>query len=199
MILAARYRALAVVLLATILSGCATVVASLSDKPVDHFHGTRTWPQKAEDASIEYKAKVNLARSELSRERDRFVVVAWNGQVLLAGQAASDSEKARAESIVAGIRHVAQVHNELQVVERASLAARISDAFITLRVKAHLLIGSETPGRRVKVVTENGVVYLMGLLTHEESEKAVDVARDTYGVQKIVKIFEYIAPENATR
>lgn len=181
------------------LAGCASWVAPMSDQKVDTWQGTRTWGSKIEDQSIERKVYLNIVRSEPSLKDSRLVVVSWNGQVLLAGQVRSDGVRQKAEATARNVRRVQHVHNELQVDKPASLPARMNDGWITTRVKTRLLFGPDLPGRRVKVVTENGVVYLMGLLTREEGDQVAAAARDIYGVQKIVKIFEYIAPENAVR
>lgn len=187
---------LAILLLPT---GCASWVVSMSDQPVDQYHGTRTTGARIEDQRIERMAWINAMRTIPALKDARLVVVSWNGQVLLTGQVPAETEKQQAESVVGAIRHVAHVHNELVIGERIGRAARASDAWITTRVKLRLLFGPDVPGRRVKVVTENGVVYLMGLLTREETDMAVTAARSVYGVQKIVKIVEYIDAAHAVR
>lgn len=181
------------------LTGCASWVAPMSDQAVDQYHGTRTLGAKIEDHRIERKAFINAIRTIPGMRDSRLVVVSWNGQVLLAGQVANADLKQKAETTTAAVRHVLHVHNELETGEPISPLVRASDASITTRVKMRLLFAPDVPGRRTKVVTENGVVYLMGLLTRDEAEMAVASARKVYGVQKIVKIVEYIDPKNATR
>lgn len=176
-------------------AGCASWVAPLSHQAIDQDHRYRTTGSSIEDQAIERKAHINLYRTLPESPASRIVAVSWNSQVLLAGQVPSAEAKKRAEAIVREIRRVVHVHNELTIDEPASLAARASDAWITGWVKTRLLFTTGVPARRVKVVTENGVIYLMGLLTREESEKAVNAVRTTRGAQKIVKIFEYISPD----
>ena len=120
------------------------------------------------------------------------MVVSYNGNVLLAGQVASEDLSTQAENIASQVRHVRNVHNELQVVGSGSFLARTNDTWLTSKVKSRLLINGDAPGWRTKVVTENGVVYLMGLLTHAEADAVVAQVQKVYGVQKIVKIIEYI-------
>lgn len=185
----------ATLLAATILlAGCVSWIAPLSDRTVDRNHGTRTLGSKIEDEAIERKTYLNIVRGAPDLAQARLVATSWNGQLLLVGQVPSDAGKQRAEAIARDVRHVLHVHNELVVGAPVSLLVRMSDGWITTRVKARLLFGPDVPGRRVKVVTENGVVYLMGLLTREESDTVVNAARGVYGVQKIVKIFEYVDP-----
>lgn len=175
-----------------LLAGCASLQAPLSAEPLDRDHGQRTLGARIEDSAIEHKVAVNISRADAGLRAARVVVVSWNGQVLLAGQVGSEDLRRKAEDTARKVRHVQHVHNELVVGTHAGLGARMADVGITAGVKLRLLFGPDVPGRRVKVVTENGVVYLMGLLTREESGLAVNAAREVYGVQKIVKIFEYI-------
>lgn len=192
-------RSACLLVLLSILTGCASWVAPMSDQPVDQFHGKRTHGARIEDQAIERKVYINAIRTLPATRDQRLVVVSWNAQVLLTGQVPGEADKQKLEALATSVRHVAHVHNELEVGNPISLLARASDGWITTRVKARLLFGPDVPGRRIKVVTENGVVYLMGLLTREETEQAVTAARGVYGVQKIVKIVEYIDPANARR
>ena len=179
------------VLFATV-SGCASLSKGMSEEPVDQNHGKRTFGAFIEDGNIERKVAVNLARASAELDESRIVVVSYNGNVLLAGQVANDDLKAQAGNIAEQVRHVRHVHNELQVVGSNSFLARTNDTWLTSKVKSRLLINGEAPGWRTKVVTENGVVYLMGLLTHDEADAVVEQVQKVYGVQKIVKIIEYI-------
>ena len=179
------------VLFATV-SGCASLSKGMSEEPVDQNHGKRTFGAFIEDGNIERKVAVNLARASAELDESRIVVVSYNGNVLLAGQVANEDLKAQAGNIAEQVRHVRHVHNELQVVGSNSFLARTNDTWLTSKVKSRLLINGEAPGWRTKVVTENGVVYLMGLLTHEEADAVVEQVQKVYGVQKIVKIIEYI-------
>lgn len=184
-------------LLVLLNTGCASWVAPLSHQAIDQDHRYRTTGSFIEDQAIERKANINLYRTLPESPASRIVVVSWNSQVLLAGQVPSAEARLRAEAITREIRRVVHVHNELAIANPVSLAARASDAWITGWVKTRLLFTPGVSARRVKVVTENGVIYLMGLLTREESDKAINAVRNTRGAQKIVKIFEYISPNRA--
>lgn len=179
-------------LITLLTSGCATLIAPLSDRDIDRFHGKRTMGARIEDQAIEYKSLVNLRRDDRISPDARIVPTSWNGQVLLVGQVRSEYAREQAGKKTAAIRHVQHVHNELDIATRNSFLVRFSDGWTTFRVKGRLLFGPDVPGRRIKVVTESGVVYLMGLVNHVEAEQAVQSAKKAYGVQKIVKIFEYI-------
>ena len=97
-----------------------------------------------------------------------------------------------ASAQVEPLRNVRRVHNELTVAGETTLLSRTNDGWLTTKVKTALSAGELTDATRIKVVTENAVVYLMGLLTRSEADAAVALAREIKGVQKIVKVFEYI-------
>src|SRR5690554_1654983 len=144
------------------------------------------------DQAIETKTKINIKRAREPLSTQRIVVVSFNGQLLLAGQVESESLKRQAGDIANNIRHVADVHNELQVSGKASFLARMNDTWLTSKVKTRLAFAKDARASRTKVVTENGVVYLLGLMTRKEADAVVAQVQKTYGVQKIVKIIEYI-------
>lgn len=119
--------------------------------------------------------------------------------VLLTGEAATAQIKAEAEKVVAQIPQVKSVVNELEVAAPSSFGTRSNDTYITGRVKASFVGANKFDINAVKVVTENGVVYLLGLVTKQEGEDATEIARGIGGVKKVVRIFEYIpvAPSRA--
>lgn len=185
-------RALFLVLCLSLLSGCIRMVAATSSEPVDRQHGKRTLGATIEDQAIENKVRINLYRASEQLADSRLKVVSYNGIVLLAGQVANEDLKKQAGNIARRIRHVEQVHNELQVVGANSFPARMNDAWLTTKTKMRLYFNGDAPGGRTKVVTVNGVVYLMGLMTREEGDAVVKAVQKVYGVQKIVKIIEYV-------
>jgi len=174
------------------LTGCATLVAPFSNQPMDLNHGERTWGAAIEDQAIETKVRVNIKRAGPPLIDQRIIVVSYNGNVLLAGQVANEELKTQAGNIAQRVRHVRHVHNELDIIGAGSALAHVNDAWITSKVKTRLAFNGDAPASRTKVVTENGVVYLFGLLTREEADAVVAQVQKVYGVQKIVKIIEYI-------
>lgn len=174
------------------LSGCVSLMAPLGSEPMDRNHGERTFGAFIEDNAIETKIRVNIKRSSEPLKKQRIVVVSFNGQVLLAGQVNNAEQKRAAEEIARSIRHVEEVHNELTQSGKISWLARVNDSWITSKVKTRLAFSRDTDASRTKVVTENGVVYLLGLMTRAEADAVVKRVQKVYGVQKIVKIIEYI-------
>lgn len=123
-------------------------------------------------------------------------ISSYNYTVLLTGEAPTPEAKAAIEKIASEIPQVRNVVNEIEVSGNSSATSRSSDTFITASVKANLISGSKGKFEpdQVKVVTERGVVYLLGLVTREEADAITDVARTTSGVMKVVRVFEYIEP-----
>lgn len=181
-------------LLAALLSagGCVHLVAPLSEQLMDGNHGKRTLGSRIEDQSIEYKARINLYRSGGAARSSRIRITSFNGRVLMTGQVADNSTRQAVEKIVRDIRHVRDVHNELTLSGAVSWLARFNDTWLTAKTKIRLLAHQATPGRRTKVVTESGAVYLMGLVTRQEAQEIVAQVQKVYGVQKIIKVLEYL-------
>ena len=119
-------------------------------------------------------------------------MVSYNGYLLIAGQVPSETLKARATTIARDIAGVRRIYNELEIAAPSSGMTRTSDTWITAKVKTVLLAKTETDGSRVKVVTENGVVYLMGLVSSKEAKRISAATADISGVQRVVQLFELI-------
>lgn len=175
------------------ISGCTSVVNASREKPIEDDRGTRTFGSKIDDSLIETKAGVNIAKADPDLDNNSHIVVtSFNGVVLLAGQTPREDLKAKAEQAASAVQRVKTVHNELQVLQPSSLLARQNDAWLTTKIKTQMLTDPSIPGSRIKVVTENGIVYLLGLLTKQEAAQATNLVQGVSGVQKIVKLFEYI-------
>jgi osmotically-inducible protein OsmY len=148
---------------------------------------------QTEDKEIELRGE--------SRVNDRFGdkvhinVTSFNRNLLLTGEAPDAATKAQIEKIVREIPNVRGVVNEIQIAGVSSYSARGNDSYLTSKVKARFIDNSGGfSANHVKVVTEGGVVYLLGLVARKEAEAAVEIARTTGGVQKVVRVFEYIEP-----
>ena len=183
---------LGTLLLIPVLSGCGSFLASVESNPIKDDPGERTLAQQLEDETIETKSVVNIHAADDRFDGAHLTVVSYNGFVLIAGQVSSEELKAKATNVVREVRDVRRIYNELEVAAPTSAMTRTSDTWITTKVKSWLLGSPDTPGLRVKVLTENGVVYLMGLVTTEEADRVADVAADMSGVQRVVRLFELI-------
>ncbi|MFJ3482340.1 BON domain-containing protein [Pseudomonas sp. NPDC090202] len=175
------------------ISGCSSVVNASREAPIDDDRGTRTLGSKIDDSLIETKVAVNIAKASPDLDNNSHIVVtSFNGVVLLAGQTPRADLKQLAEQTASQVQKVKKVSNELQVIQPSSMLARSNDTWLTSKIKTEMLTDSAIPGSRIKVVTENGIVYLLGLLTQQEATRATNLVQGVSGVQKIVKLFEYI-------
>jgi osmotically-inducible protein OsmY len=142
-----------------------------------------------EDEKIEWKIRVEV----IEGFKDAHInATSYNLSVLLTGQVLTEQAKKDVETAARSNSGVKTVANEITVGGNSSLASRSSDSLITTSVKARLINNGKVSPSHVKVVTESGVVYLMGILTREESDAAAEIARTTSGVSRVVKVFEYI-------
>ena len=178
--------------LACLLGGCGGLLAAIDAPAIEEDPGKRTYGSQLEDQAIETKARVNIEASDPRFESAHFDVTSFNGYVLLTGQVLEEDMKSKAEEVLSRIREVRRIYNELTVSGNTSAITRVSDTVLTGKVKTALLANPETEGTRVKVKTENGVVYLMGLASRGEAERITEVARSIRGAQKIVRMFELI-------
>jgi len=174
------------------LSGCGSLLTAMNADTIEEDRGKRTFARMIEDNNIETKATVNIHAADEAFHDAHVVVVSYNGYVLIAGQVNSEELKATATDTVRKIRGVRRIYNELEIAAPSSAITRTSDAWITTKVKSWLIGASDTEGMRTKVVTENGVVYLMGLTTQAEAEQISGKAAGISGVQRVVRLFELI-------
>ena len=175
------------------ISGCSSVLTSTRNSPIEDDRGTRTIGSKIDDSLIETKVSVNIAKANADLDKGSHIVVSsYNGVVLLAGQTPRADLKSLAEQTASQVQRVKKVHNELQVMQPSSILARNNDAWLTTKIKAQMLGDASVPSTRIKVISENGLVYLLGLVTQGEANAATNVVQGVSGVQKIVKLFEYI-------
>jgi osmotically-inducible protein OsmY len=172
------------------LTGCGSFLATMQAGPIEDDPGERTVGQLIEDDNIETKAVVNIHAADDGFDDAHIVVVSFNGYVLLAGQVTDERLKAMATDVLRKIHGVRRIYNELEIASPSSGMTRTSDTWITTKVKSWLLGSTRIEGTRVKVVTENGVVYLMGLATREESDRIAAKAASIGGVQRVVRLFE---------
>ena len=149
------------------------------------------------DEGIEIRAGNRI--SDKFGDRVHVNITSYNRTVLLTGEVPDAGVKAEIEKITAGVPNVKAISNELQIGALSSLQNRSNDAYLTSKVKARFIDANQFATNHVKVVTENGVVYLMGLVKQRESASAVEIARTTAGVLKVVRVFEVISDTEARR
>ena len=191
-------RGLTLLMCAAALSACAPLVVGgaavgTALVAVDR----RTSGAQLDDQGIELRASNRI--KEQFGERANVSVTSYNRQVLLTGEAASEAVKAEVERVVAGVDNVRSIVNELGVVNSPSFSQRSSDTLITGKVKAGMVDAKDLSAVAFKVVTTRGTVYLMGRVTQREATRATDIARNTSGVMRVVRVFEILTEEELAR
>ena len=151
----------------------------------------RTSGTQIDDQAIELKSVRRIA--DVIGDRGHVNVTSYNRLVLLSGEVPTEADKAAVEQAVARIDNVRSIVNELTLAAPSSLSARSNDTLMTSKVKASMVDAKDIQANAYKVVTERGVVYLMGRVTEREANRAADIARGVSGVQKVVKVFDVVS------
>lgn len=173
------------------IQGCApVVVGAAAGGAVMVADDKRTTGTMVDDQTIELK--VAGAFDDSKKLSDAHInVTSFNGIVLLSGEVPTPAQRVQAEQLALKVQKVRRVHNELTLGPNSSLGSRSKDTWITTKVKSKLFGDKKVSANQIKVVTEAGTVYLMGLVPHQEADAAVAVVRETDDVKRIVKLFEY--------
>ena len=185
------------VTLAGSLAACAPLVLGGAAVGAIMAFDRRTSGAQIEDEAIELRAASRLR--EAFGDRAHINLTSYNRQVLLTGEVPNEQAKQTAEQLVSKVDNVRSIVNELAVLGNSSLAQRSSDTLITGKVKASFVDEKNLYVGAFKVVTERGVVYLMGRVTKAEADRATTIARRVNGVQRVVRIFEILSEDEVRR
>ena len=186
------FRIITLICAFSVVSGCAPVVvggAAAAGGAV--AKDPRTVGTMLDDESIELKIQQQIAAEPELLENTHVNVTSYNGVVLLTGEAFFPDHKQHVEEIARQQDKVREIRNALRIGPASAPSSRSRDTRITAWVKSRLLDADNLDSSRIKVVTENSAVYLMGMVRREEAKRAVDIVRTTKGVARIVKVFEY--------
>ncbi len=186
-----KMKHLLILILLGLLPGCAAVVAGGAASSVIMAQDRRTPGTIVEDKSIQLKCMREINEVAEKDPNVHVAAVSYNNRVLLVGQAPNRKVRDEIEQSVKKVAKVKQLHNEIKIAEPTPMLTRSKDSWITTKIKGEMAVTQDFNPTRVKVVTEDGVVYLLGLIKKDEEYIAVDIARHVKGVKKVVKIFEY--------
>ncbi len=181
----------------TTLSGCAPLIVGGAVMTGIVATDRRTTGAQVEDDSIELKV-ASAVRQELG-DRVHLNVTSFNRKVLLSGEARTQADKDRAEKLAQNQENVQSVVNDLAIGPASSLTQRSKDTVITSQVKAAFIDAKDLQVNSIKVVTERGIVYLIGRVTAREAKRASDIVRSIGGVAKVVRVFDEISEEELKR
>lgn len=174
------------------LQGCVAVVTTTAAGGVLVAEDRRTNAAMLEDEGIELKAQNRISENfKQYSDTMHLNVTSYNRNVLITGEVPSEEVKSGIEKFVKDTQNVRNVTNELVIAEPTSYGSRSNDTLITSKVKSRFIEARKFQPNWVKVVTENKVVYLIGIVNHKEAADAADIAAYTSGVDKVVKVFEY--------
>lgn len=185
---------LSIILIAPLLllQGCAPVAVTGATTAVSTVVADRrTTGTIIEDEAIENKSRLALwDRKELNK-RVHVNFTSYNTSVLVSGEAPTEEDRQAVIDLVKNVEKVTRVFDEITIAGPSSILSRSADGVVTAKIKTKLIAEKDLSTLHIKVVTENGVTFLMGLVSREEGDIATEIARRTGGVQKVVKLFEY--------
>ena len=185
-------------LIAPLLGACvpALIVGGAAGTAIS-YHDRRTTGIQADDETAEWKGRNRLPAPYRDKANVNFT--SFNRILLVTGEVPDESARRAIGEMAEGIEGTRQVHNELQIAPPTTLGSRSNDVFISSKFKARLLDSDQVASNHIKPVTENGVLFLLGLVSEREARAAIDIARTTAGVRKVVKLFEVLPDEEIRR
>lgn len=181
-----------IILLAYTLQGCVGAAAVAVVTGASMATDERTFGKQIDDQGIEFKASSELSENEALNNQTNIHVVSINGSVLMVGQAPNNDLRSLAVAKVSKIEGVLQVHNQIRISNTISFTTRSNDTWLTSKVKTALFSSDTLDATNIKVITENGEVFLMGLVSEANANEAVKIARNISGVNRVFKAFEYL-------
>ncbi|EHM49492.1 osmotically-inducible protein OsmY [Yokenella regensburgei] len=184
---------LAVLISALLLQGCvAAAVVGTAAVGTKAATDPRSVGTQVDDSTLELRVNSALSKDEQIKKEARINVTAYQGKVLLVGQAPNSELSSRAKQIAVGVDGATEVFNEIRIGQPISLGTASSDTWITTKVRSQLLSSDQVKSSNVKVTTENSEVFLMGLVTDREGKAAADMASRVSGVKHVTTAFTYL-------
>jgi osmotically-inducible protein OsmY len=185
-------RSLIVLGTVVLLQGCAAAVVAGTASAVTAANDRRTIGSQIDDNNIEIKASIALSEVERLEKFANISAVSVNGIVLLVGQVSNEEMRNEAQRTIEGVSGIRKIHNQIRIGSNIGITTQTHDSWLTSKVKGQLLTAKDISSNNIKVVTENAEVFLMGLVSDSESTQAVNIARNVSGVERVIKVFEYM-------
>ncbi|AKG68465.1 MULTISPECIES: division/outer membrane stress-associated lipid-binding lipoprotein [Serratia] len=183
----------AVLFSALLLQGCvAGVVVGSAAVATKTATDPRTVGTQVDDGTLEARVENAISKDQQLKKEARVVATAYQGKVLLTGQAPTTELASRAKQIALGVDGAAEVYNEIRQGTPVSLGTASSDTWITTKVRSQILTSDTVKSSNVKVTTENGEVFLLGLVTQQEGQSAAQIASQVSGVKHVTTAFTYV-------
>lgn len=184
-----------VLLASVLLTSCTTIVDATTAEPIQPDPEQRSFGTYIDDKRLQVIIDVNIRKADPRLRDDANInVISFNGVVLLTGQVPSLELRSIAGETATKVNGVRQVHNELQVKENIPFLTKSNDSWLATKVKTALLAADDVKGLNIKVIIEDGVVYLLGLVPQADADKAANVASNVGGIKEVVRVFEFTDP-----
>ncbi len=187
-------RVLGVILAASmLLQGCVgAVVVGSAAVATKTTTDPRTAGTQVDDTTLEMKVSNAINKDEEIKKNARIVAVSYQGQILLIGQSPNNSLITKAQSIADKVDDVGDIYNEVRIGKPIGITRASQDSWITTKIKSKLLSSDQVKSANVKVITENGEVFLLGFVTERQAQAAAKVASNTDGVLRVTTVFNYV-------
>lgn len=173
-------------------SACVTIVDATTDEPIKPDPNERSFGDVIDDKNLKTIVAVNIKKASAALDEAHINVHVYNGVVLLTGEVQSQNQRDLAGKTARDVSRVRQVYNELSVEPKSKFMDRTVDNIMQTKIKTKLMLNKDIDSDKVRVIVENDVAYLMGLLTRVQAEKITDVVRKQPGIKKVVRAIEYI-------
>ncbi|UAL45231.1 divisome-associated lipoprotein YraP [Shewanella inventionis] len=180
--------------LVILLQGCAGAVMVGAVSGAKMANDERSMSTQISDTNADFTIASALSKYDDLNNQTNIAAVVMNNNVLLIGQAPNSMLRDKAIKVVQDLEIGGKIHNQIRIGTPTSFTTRSNDTWVTTKVKGRMLNEKSLDITRIKVITENGEVFLLGLIDRKQAELAVEIARNTAGVRKVVKVFEYVEP-----
>ncbi|MDF3121193.1 division/outer membrane stress-associated lipid-binding lipoprotein [Haemophilus influenzae] len=174
------------------LQGCVAAVIGGGAVAAKVATDPRTTGTQIDDETLEFKVENAVEKDAQIKAEGRVNAVSYNGRVLLIGQVPNSDVKDTATALAKGVEGVNEVYNELTVSPKISFAQISKDSWLTTQVKSKMFVDGRVKATDVKVISENGEVFLLGNVTQSQANAAADIASKISGVKKVIKVFKYL-------
>lgn len=189
-----NFRSLCMIFLSVLLlQGCVgAVVVGTAAVATKTTADPRTTGTQVDDTTLEMRVSNAISKDLQLKQDARVIIVAYQGQILLIGQAPDSQLAQKAQQIVEKVDGVQDIYNEIRLGQPVGIGQVSQDSWITTKIRSKLLTSNQVKSSNVKVITENGEVFLLGLVTDKQAQSAAEVASQTDGVQKVTTVFNYV-------
>lgn len=181
-----------ILLTLALLQGCAGAVVLGAVSGAKMANDERSVGTQLSDTNADFQISSALSKHNDISNQTNITAVVMNNNVLMIGQSPNSMLRDKAINTVQGLQLGGKIHNQIRIGNPTSFTTRSNDTWVTTKVKGRMLNENGIDVTRIKVITENGEVFLLGLVDRKQADLAVDIARNTAGVRKVVKVFEYV-------